>query len=97
MQLFKFKKKCKSCKKEFKKSELVNFIRIEKREITTWSLRKGFHNREFTMPVGNLLVCEDCFFKLTEEQDLRLKGLVKCEYCDNLHKKGERCPTCGAP
>ncbi len=97
MQLFNFKKKCKSCKKEFKKSELVNFIRIDKREITTWGFRKGLHEREIIMPVGNLLVCEECFFKLTEEQELRLKGLVKCEYCDNVHKKGERCPTCGAP
>jgi len=49
------------------------------------------------MPVGNLLVCEKCFFKLAEEQELRLKGLVKCEYCDNVHKTGERCPNCGAP
>jgi len=97
LQLFKFKKKCESCKKEFEKSKLVNFILIEKREITWWGFRKGLHNREFTMPVGNLLVCEECFFKLTEGQDLRLKGLVKCEYCGNCHKKEERCPTCGAP
>ena len=62
-----------------------------------WGFRKGFHDREFTMPVGNLLVCEKCFFKLSEEQELRLKGLVKCEYCDNVHRMGERCPNCGAP
>ncbi|MCW4027201.1 MAG: hypothetical protein NWE76_06945 [Candidatus Bathyarchaeota archaeon] len=97
MQLFKWKKKCRSCKREFEKDELANFIRIERRQITTWGLRRGLHDREITMPVANLLVCERCFLKLAEEQELRLKGLVKCQYCDNPHKTEERCPTCGAP
>ena len=75
----------------------MNFVRIDKRRITMWGLRQGFHDREFTLPVGNLLVCEKCFFKLAEEQELRLKGLVKCEYCDSVHRMRERCPNCGAP
>lgn len=91
------KKKCRSRKREFKKDELVNFIRIEKRKITTWSFRKGLHDREITMPVANLLVCEECFFELTGDQGLRLKGVVKCECCDNVHKTGELYPRFGAP
>jgi rubrerythrin len=49
------------------------------------------------MPVGNLLVCEECFSKLKEEQELRLKGIEKCQNCGNLHRTIERCPICGAP
>lgn len=97
MKLFKMpRKKCVSCEKEYGVNELTWFVRQEKREITTWGLRKGYYNVEMTVPTARLLVCAKCFIKLTEEQDQRLKGIVKCEYCDTLHKTGEKCPTCGA-
>ena len=97
MKLFNSKKECRSCKRKFEKKQLVNFIRIEKNQITTWGFIKGLHDRQITMPVGNLLVCEECFFKLKEEQELRLKGMEKCQYCGNPHKRIERCPICGVP
>ena len=90
-------RKCSACKREFETNKFTMFIRYEKRPTMTWGLRKGFHDKEMTMPVANLPVCEECFFKLTEEQDLRLKGIVKCEYCHTFHKTETRCSNCGAP
>jgi len=90
------KRKCISCRREFQINKLTKFVRFERRAIPTWGFREGLHEKEIIMPVANLLVCEEWFVKLTDEQELRLKGLVKCEYCDNVHKTGERCQTCGA-
>jgi DNA-directed RNA polymerase subunit RPC12/RpoP len=95
--------KCANCKRPVKLNETVIFWKYEKMLIPEWKIHWRTLNTEKVkdnvvwQPSVWMRVCLDCYKKLSEEQELRMKGLVKCKYCETVHNEGEKCPTCGAP
>ena len=95
--------KCANCKRPVKLNETVMFFKYERVLIPEWKTHwktlssEKVKDNVIWQPTIWMRVCLECHKKLSEEQELRMKGLIKCKYCETVRNEGERCPTCGAP